>query len=350
MQTKKYMLLIGQVATVIALAVCCATTHAEDSASKEPLTISKDSLTATIADLHQAIKRNSDDIAIIRRDEINYQVERDILKEVYTSHIQSIGLMISAVSIAVGLFFAVLGYLGFKSVGGLKDDYTAELKNVQALKAKLEQEFEELKSKQSKTEVEVDVLASKVGLIELTEKIGALINAGNYEWALEHIRVGMEVNPEYLPLLRQFAHCQVRTHEFDTAILSYRKILASKSKNAGDIQNFAELLIISEHLDDYKELYKNHKSAIDKAHNGILTIYFDTLCGVQSANLDEARKSLLPLFEKSPSGASVKMPNWQYSDLIEKITEMPEGEIKTFAEKFIGFFNGTVSTEDMRNS
>ena len=48
----------------------------------------------------------------IRRDELNYQIEKDLLKETYSSNLQTLNLVLT---IVLGLF-SIIGFLGIRDI------------------------------------------------------------------------------------------------------------------------------------------------------------------------------------------------------------------------------------------
>ncbi|MBC3812735.1 hypothetical protein [Undibacterium aquatile] len=156
--------------------------------------------------LKRDLKRTDDDIAILHRDQINYQLEKDLLKETYSTNYQTTALTISLVSTSVGIIFAIIGYLSFKSVGKLKDEFSNELQNARMLKSGLEIEIEELRKKQKHADEEISKLnqkqATTIQVLEIVEKASALINSGSYVWAIENIEAGLAINPTYPPLIK----------------------------------------------------------------------------------------------------------------------------------------------------
>src|SRR5437764_14025284 len=63
----------------------------------------------------EQLRRLADAVTEVRRDQLNYQIERDLLKETYGSNLQTINLVLTIVLGA----FAVIGYLGVRSIGTL---------------------------------------------------------------------------------------------------------------------------------------------------------------------------------------------------------------------------------------
>jgi tetratricopeptide (TPR) repeat protein len=252
---------------------------------------------------------------------------------------------------AVGLIFALIGYLGFKSIGKMKDDYSAELQNVRELRGNLELELESLRRKQENTQRQVESLKEKqegkIKLLEITEKASAVFNSRNYDWALEHIKVGLEVNAEYPPLIRLLALCYMKLLRYPEAISAYKKLLLLEPNNHADIQNYAELLVLSKNLENFEEFYTSNKTIIDGAHNGALTAFLNTLAALQKEDLAGSKQAMQSLISTSQPGLSQRMLGWQYDDTASAISKMPPGELKDYANKVVGFFSGSITTEDM---
>lgn len=140
-----------------------------------------------IADVKQDVKRNTDDIAIIRRDETNYSIEKNILEKTYASNNEVVGKAVGFSFAALGIVFSIVSAMGMKGVRELAREYEKKLESAQTLKIGLESGLALLDGTRKLVETEfmkkLEILEgeisnlrnnqnSKVQVLELTEKAG----------------------------------------------------------------------------------------------------------------------------------------------------------------------------------
>ena len=158
-----------------------------------------ENIQSDIRQLKQDVKIASSDIEILRRDQVNYRIEKDMLKEVYSSNLQAINM---ATTIALGVI-GLLGYLGIRSIKEVKLDYTSELNELKKLKADFEMELQSLVGKQKEFENKISELAvtnekqdRRLKVLELTEKVAELMKGKQWQWALQYIPLGLEIDKD----------------------------------------------------------------------------------------------------------------------------------------------------------
>ncbi len=156
-----------------------------------------ENIQSDIRQLKQDIKTTSNDVEILRRDQTNYRIEKDILKEVYSSNYQTINIIITIVLGVIG----VLGYLGIRSIKEVKSDYANELSELRKLKSTFEVELLALVNKQKEFESKIGDLAKtneeqdrRLKVLEIIEKISKIIGTGQWQWALQYISLGLDID------------------------------------------------------------------------------------------------------------------------------------------------------------
>ncbi|MBA5640262.1 hypothetical protein H3H37_24665 [Duganella sp. LX20W] len=306
-------------------------------------------------DFQREVKRNSEELAILRRDQINYKIEKDLLKESYSSTLQSISTAISLISVAVGFVFTAFGYIGFKSIGKLKEDYSEALRESKKLKDDLESEILALERKQKKIEGDVaevigvnDQQARRIQLLELTEKIGGLVQNRHFDWALEHIKTAMEIDSEFPPLLKLKAITECGLKDYRAGIISYRQAFDKDKKiDTGSLLNCMEVILLFGDVSEYREMYNKYKAVVDAAHSGFIAKFFEAICCIRNNDLFSLKASMRPVVESSPPGNSSKLGTWNLSEVDEYVELMEDGELKDVGLKFLKFFVGQESRETL---
>ena len=69
-----------------------------------------------LINLKDEIKENQSDLNKVRNDQVNYKIEKDLLKEVYSSIISTVNTVVSVVFALITLLIALLGYLGLRNI------------------------------------------------------------------------------------------------------------------------------------------------------------------------------------------------------------------------------------------
>lgn len=307
----------------------------------------------TIDEIGREVKRNSEDVAILRRDQINYRLEKDLLKETYETTLQRITQTISIASSVVALIFAVLAFFGYRNIGKLKDDFSDELQAVRSLKGSLEVEIDVLRRKQEQAEADIARLTrtqgTKIELLEIVEKANNLVRNGNYVWAIEHLKAAQEIDPSHMPLLSLYAMCELKLGNIQSALDKYREIIKTSRLNQGDVLNFAEALLFAKRTSEYDEFYANNQEWIDKAHNGNAIRFFRVLRTVAQGDVSEVKTALQSAAAGCDANASPKLGNWQFDDLDRYvILTMAPGEMKTVVENAKNFFAGSISADQLQ--
>lgn len=91
------------------------------------------------SDYNYKVDRLHDELAMIKANQINYRIEKDLLKETYSNNYERINTVITAI---LG-FVALLGFLGIKDISKIKTQYNNELSKLRKLKIKFEAKSKE---------------------------------------------------------------------------------------------------------------------------------------------------------------------------------------------------------------
>ena len=87
------------------------------------------------------------DIKSIRNNQLNYNIEKNLLKEAYSSSLQTINIVIS-ISLAVfGILGAIVAFAGIKSIITLKREYQNKLNDMHKLGASYETKINSMETR-----------------------------------------------------------------------------------------------------------------------------------------------------------------------------------------------------------
>lgn len=308
-----------------------------------------------IQQLKRDIKANTDDVAILRRDQINYRLEKDLLKEAYASNLQSINIIVAIVFGVVTLVGGVLGYLGVRSIRELRADYAKELDQLKTVKTSLEIEIASLGAKQVAVEGRVGDLTKtneeqdrRLKALELIEKVSELVRTRQFAWALEYISIGLGSDPKNTRLLNLKAACHGKQGEFAALIDTCNRILEVEPEDVSVVCNLLEALAITNKAAEFEVLYAKHKAAVDAHSAGALIVYLKTLLALTRGDIRNAKAQLAPFANNCPEGAAARLGSWQFDEPTLMVSRMPDGEVKVLAQKIVQFFQGSLPTQELK--
>ena len=191
----------------------------------------------------------------VRRDQLNYEIERDLLKETFSSNLQTVNVVVTIILAT----FAILGFLGVRSIGHTRQEFRDELHQVRELRSRSESRLSEIESHQKLAQSRLDEVAElnteqdqRLKLLEIQERAAALQSAGEYARALEYIAIGLgsdSDNEALLELKRRSLGSLKRTVEW-ASVLEHLLTLDPKNGSAGP--DLCEFHLLQGHRDQYE--------------------------------------------------------------------------------------------------
>lgn len=302
-----------------------------------------------IKQFHVELKNVEHDVEILRRDQINYKIEKDLLKDAYSSNIQTINLVITIVLGVLG----VLGYLGIRSVKEIQTDYSDELEKLKTLKTQLVDEIESVRAKQKEVEGQVGDLAKtneeqdrRLKVMELIEKISNLIGSKQWGWALKYVDIAIGLDAKNALLLSQKAACHANLGELTAAIESLKKVLELEPENSSGAINLLEFLALTNQSKEFEAIYSRYKVVVDSAHNGSLSAYLEALLRTMGGDLAAAKKILQKFAVDQGAEAKKHLGSWSFNEARTITSKIPAGEQREIADAMISLFEGKTSPSD----
>lgn len=218
-------------------------------------------------------------VAEVRRDQLNYQIERDLLKEAYASNLDTVRLVLTMILGA----FTILGYLGLRSIGRLRTDFQTELDQFRGAKSAVEKQLLAVEQAQGRADSQMQELATKnaeqdrrLRGLELREKAAKLSQEGNHALALEYVIVGLEVSPNDLAMLALKANCLSKLGRVTEAIGVHQQVLKAVPEDSSTIVNLLEAFLLTGRLKEYEELAKTHADVL-APRSPLLSWYLNAL-------------------------------------------------------------------------
>ena len=144
-------------------------------------------------------------ISEIRRDQLNYQIEKDLIRETYKANYDRINLLITFVLGLIG----ILGFLGIRDINSIKKQFTSELDNLSNLRNNFQTKIKELDQTKAKYDSSIAEITQtnieqnkKLQVIEIKEKINKCLREKEITRAFEYCVVALELSPNDTNLLR----------------------------------------------------------------------------------------------------------------------------------------------------
>lgn len=303
--------------------------------------------------LKDELKENQKDLDKVRNEQINYKIEKDLLKETYSSSFNTVNTVVSVIFAAVTL----LGYLVFRNIKEIQSEYKNELESVRVVKNSFDAELDNLKSKQAEFESAFVSISKtnedqnqRLKTLELIEKISNLVQGKHYEWAQRHIAIGLDSDPNNFYLLGYKAQCHGKMGEFHAFIDSSKKILDLESNDSSKLSTALNLLegyAITNQMDEFNSLYSLYKDSVIKNENGAVNAYLKALMSISSGNIIDAIRELKSYVEQNFDTQPRKhLGLWTFDEVSIYLNNLADEKSKHLMLTSIRFFNGEMSKEE----
>jgi tetratricopeptide (TPR) repeat protein len=279
----------------------------------------------------------------VKTNQLNYKIEKDLLKETYSNNYSRIQTIIT---IVLGLL-TVLGFLGINSITKTKKEYENELKEFKDLKAQLEKDYDKLKEKQEsfdKQIIEINSLNQeqdkRLKVLDVKEKANGFISRGNYLQALEYITIGLELEPKDNTLRHLKALAYFRMSEYEEAIKINQSVLEDDPKNSSSLLDLAELLLITKRDDEFVTLRESYKTELVLNYDNPKSVYLEALHLYNANKPKEIKKITTKLIESLEENERKRFTNWEFEDIRRTFKDVSEERTKCL-NYLINFLNGS---------
>lgn len=300
-----------------------------------------------VVQIKQEIQNLSHQFEMVKRDQLNYKIEKDLLKETYASNMQTVNVVIAIVLGVISVF----GYLGIRSIKEIRTDYSSELEKLKEVKTKLQDEIDSLRSKQKEFDsLMMDVNKTneeqnkRLRTMELIEKIANIINGRQWQWALQYISIALELDPKNPILLAQKSICCSKLGDFIQAIRYAEEVLEVEPENTGVAFNLLEYFALTGNALDFDRVYQAYKSKVDAEMNGALIAYLLCVLNVMTSQVSMAKDDLSKFASKQDQALTKNyLGNWDFHEALLRYNDLIDGEQKNLLGVVLGLFQGTLN-------
>ncbi|CAM3465717.1 type IV pilus biogenesis/stability protein PilW [Aquirufa ecclesiirivi] len=310
--------------------------------------------TSSIAD-STSITRRFDDIERtvkqIDANQLNYRIEKDLLKETYSNNYEKISLFITLFLGVVGIF----GYLGLRDITSIKKEYEKELSNLRQIQSQFNIKSQEFDVEKKKFDEELKSIikeneeqSRKIKFIELKDKVRSLLNDNQLTPALEFANAALLITNNDVDLLNQKGRILCRLNQIKEAVNAYQIARKTNPTDSGTILNTAECLYFAKDTEGASKLISEHKGLFESTDNGMLLELFNII----ELYFKSEKDPLIQLAESYVTFENLKltgkrMSGWDLTEAIYFIHHQPDSELKTIIQNIIKYWNGQITGENL---
>ncbi len=306
-----------------------------------------------IIKLKEKVRLLENTVTRLENSQLTYKVEKDLLKETYSTNYEQLNLFITAI---LGLF-GILGFLGIRDISTIKKDFKKELEDLASLKSQWQiqfQDFESTKSKYSEDIAEIygqnEEQNRKIKALELKEKINELIGREAYSNALEFLVLAVELAPQDSELWRLKGLSYFKMKKYPQALKDYEKALELGGDNVPDIiEDLAELYLFVDEEDKYNALHKKYKSHFSSDDFRPKIAYFKALELFVKNKYDELIKLIEERISHNDLKEKKKAFGWDFGDIRSFFDTKEDNLTKKIFLQYISFLEGQSDRETVES-
>ena len=274
----------------------------------------KDVYEQKFQEIEKIIELNSLDVAAVRRDQLNYQIEKDLLKEAYSSNLTTVNTIITLILGA----FTVIGVIGVRSIENIKKEFRRELdllikiKNTNELQmAKVVVDIEDAKSKYTELVRVNEEQNGRLRLLEAQERAASSMRDNNYQHAIKYIDIGLSISDKDPVLNKMKYHCLMKLGRLAEAEGIVEYVMSFEPDNRTHAANLIEISILLGKHDKAHRLINEHADRVFTPDYPYLRWYFDALMHFLNGDVVALKAALkvLPLANVEEKAARMR---WSY--------------------------------------
>jgi hypothetical protein len=304
-----------------------------------------------VKEIEYKILSLKNEVKSIKNSQINYTLEKNLLKETYSNNYERINTIITFVLGIIGF----LGFFGIRDINSIKKEYLIELDNLKGLQSEFKSKSQIFENEKTKFEKEIKSILienkkqnNKIKLLELKEKIELFIKENKLFKALDFINSALEINPEDNLVNVSKARVLCRLNRIEESLIIYRKLNKKHPNDHRITCDLIEILIFSNNIEESEKLIDLHRNKLVELSGGKLPELFELLISYKKNDLEEVLSNIKKLIDFNNLKSSFKrLPNWDFEETIFVLGREKETEIRNYLINFVLYFRGSMSGEDL---
>jgi tetratricopeptide (TPR) repeat protein len=290
------------------------------------------------------------EIEILKRDQLNYQIEKDLIKDTYSNNYDKLNLFITGILLLFGFF----GVLGIRDINSIKKEHKDELEKLKSIQLDLEaksKDFEQTKTKYDKEIKEIieqnEEQNRKLKILEIKDKIDKLLKERDHQRALEFCAVALEMAPDDCDLLNRRSSLYARTFKYNDAITNLKRVLDIEPDNSTANMNLAEIYLFSGQKEKFDEIYKGHESLFASKDERLIE-YFELIDLFIKGKFDEIKDYMSKNIERSDlNNKKQQIDGWDFYDAMVFLANKPESDERKLLQKYTWYLAGSASAQEV---
>lgn len=300
--------------------------------------------------LQEQVNSLSNKLEEVKRDQNNYSIEKDLLKETYSNNFDRINLLITAI---LGIF-GVLTFFGIRDINSIKREYKEELEKLRKLQTEIESKSREFDLNKKKYDEEITEILKqneeqnkKIKILEIKDKISTLFKEKQYGSALEFCAVALELSPN--DQLLQFEKGKIlgKLNRFGEAIEAYEKVLGSDNSHTPTIINITELYLFKNQIEKANSLIQAHpNSFVDRQELNLIN-FFELIKKYHKDDIPEMKEYAKEIIDKQNPDTQKQFKGWDFSDAFTFSYYEPDSDKKKVLRAILFYLNGQIKGSDL---
>ncbi len=306
-----------------------------------------------IKNLEFRMEQLNNSLEEVRRDELTYQIEKDLIRETYSSNYERTNTVISIVLVVLG----ILGFLGFKGISTTKKEYEIELNKLRKIEAEFNLKAKSFDDVTTKFNTEIKEITrineeqnNKIKFLELKEKVSKLIEENRFTTALEYVNAGLEINSEDITLHNSKSCILIRLNQLNEALTSLEIAMKIDENDNTTIVNIVECLHFLNEIDRANEIIQLHKKVIEnKAEGGLVHLLklLDLYHNYSSSEMKGFIRELVNIHDMDSK--KNRLRGWQLDEAIYFATYQPETVQRMVLLNSLWYFKGDITGAELFN-
>jgi hypothetical protein len=305
----------------------------------------KDSL--AIKNLRNEISILENQIKTVEKNQLNYKIEKDLIKETYSTNYERINTIITIILGIIG----VIGFIGIRDITSIKKEYLTELEKLKGLQVEFESKSKEFTVEKDKFDSEIRQILieneeqnRKIKFIELKEKINSLLNENKIQDALEFVNAALVIEPEDRIVLRQKARIYVRLNLFPESLKVYEKLNTIFPDDTSIGLDNIECLYFANHLKDAKTLSEKYSDSLKAKEEGKLIQFLEAVELFHNKDSEKLLEKIKEFIDfENLEKIEKQFKTWDLKEAKYFIAYQPDSESKKLLQFYIWYLNGEVN-------
>lgn len=203
----------------------------------------------------------------LRRDQLNYKIEKDLLRDAYSSNLETV----NTVTTLVLALLTILGFLGVRGIFSLRTEFRDELKAFGNLtnEAKvrldeIERSHKDFSNQISRLDEVNEMQNARISTMELHDQASTAFEKNDFLRTVELMNSALEANPHDVVALNQKALALFKLNKFAEACGVLTKALEIDPDNTSASSNLLEGLICAGRIGDFDAVLERHRFDVAK--------------------------------------------------------------------------------------